>query len=477
MTETLIVPWSFPRGGITGSLDLSFFMDVTIELLEKQKQALRCLRGTTVTELLYGGGAGGGKSWLGCYWLITSCIKYPNTRWVMGRAVLKTLKETTLNSFYDVSRLMGLQSGKHYNYNAQTGVIVFYNGSAILLKDLYQYPADKDFDELGSLEITGAFVDECNQIVEKAWEILKSRIRYKLDEYGLVPTIMGSCNPAKNWVYRRFYKPSTLGQLPEHRVFIPALARENNKVSKHYISNLESLSDPTSKARLLNGEWEYDDNPNRLISNDAVNALFGVNMGLGGDHYLTADIARFGSDRAIIVVWEGWRIVEFLTFDISKTTVIQEAINALRTKYNIPKDRCVADDDGVGGGVVDNCGILGFVNNGKPMESPIKDKNPNESEPKENYYNIQAQMGYHLAKKCNAREVVFLCDVGSDEKDIITEDLEQLQSWKADQDGKLRIKPKEEIKKDTGRSPDWRDVLLMRGVFDYKPESWSNILF
>lgn len=439
---------------------------IDINLIPKQVVALKHLRNPNVSELLYGGGAGGGKSWLGCYWLIYNCCKYAGTRWVMGRAVLKTLKETTLNSFYDVVKLMGLKQKTHWNYNSQTGVISFFNGSEILLKDLFQYPSDKDFDELGSLEITGAFVDECNQIVEKAWEILKSRIRYKLDQYGLTPKIMGSCNPSKNWVYRRFYKPFATGTLDADKRFVPALAVDNRKVSIHYIKNLESLTDPTTKARLLLGEWEYNDNPNKLCSTDAINALFGSNSVADGDYYITADIARFGSDRAIVCVWRGWGVIEFLTFDISKTTDIQDAINAMRSKHNIPKDRCIADEDGVGGGVVDNCDILGFTNNGTPM--------PNDNE-KENYINIQAQMGYYLAKKINAREVVFLCDVGTDERDIITEDLEQLQTWKADSDGKLRIKPKAEIKEDIGRSPDWRDVLLMRGYFDYKPKSWVKI--
>ena len=143
---------------------------------------------------------GGGKSALGCYWLIKNCLKYKGTRWVMGRASLKTLKETTLNSFYDIAKIQGLKMGEHYFFNAQANIITFFNGSTILLKDLFSYPSDPNFDELGSLEITGAFVDECNQISEKAWNILMSRIRYKLDENGLIPKILGTCNPSKGYI-------------------------------------------------------------------------------------------------------------------------------------------------------------------------------------------------------------------------------------------------------------------------------------
>src|SRR5690606_11607127 len=114
----------------------------------------------------------------------------------------------------------------------------------------------------------------------------------------------------------------------------------------------------------------------------------------------------------------------------------------------------------VGGGVVDNCGIEGFVNNSTPLTNP-------ETQEEENYMNLQCQMGYHLAKKINAREVVVGCEISGDEQDGVVQELEQLQTWKADDDRKLRIKPKTEIKTDIGRSPDWRDVFLMRSWFDY----------
>jgi hypothetical protein len=98
----------------------------------------------------------------------------------MGRSKLKSLKETTLNTFFELSSRLYI--GNQYNYNAQSNIITFDNGSEIVLKDLFLYPSDPNYDSLGSLEITGAFIDECNQVVYKAWQIVKSRIRYKLNE-------------------------------------------------------------------------------------------------------------------------------------------------------------------------------------------------------------------------------------------------------------------------------------------------------
>ncbi len=164
-----------------------------MKLLPKQENAIYYLKDKQTTEILFGGAAGGAKSTIGCLWLIESCQKHPGSRWVMGRAKLKTLKETTLNTFFELSKELSLSN--QFTYNAQSSIIKWNNGSEILLKDLFLYPSDPEFDELGSLEITGAFVDEVSQITYKSWQILKSRIRYKLNEFDLIPKLFGTCNP------------------------------------------------------------------------------------------------------------------------------------------------------------------------------------------------------------------------------------------------------------------------------------------
>ena len=85
--------------------------EITIDLSNKQAQALDLLNDSITTEVFYGGGAGGGKSFLGCYWVASSCALYPGTRYLVGRAHLKTLKESTLHTLFSVLRLLGLKSG------------------------------------------------------------------------------------------------------------------------------------------------------------------------------------------------------------------------------------------------------------------------------------------------------------------------------------------------------------------------------
>jgi hypothetical protein len=177
---------------------------------------------------------------------------------------------------------------------------------------------------------------------------------------------------------------------------------------------------------------------------------------------LTADIARFGSDKARIGVWYGWDLVEVISFDKSKTTEIQAAIIALRIKHGITKHNCVADEDGVGGGVVDNCGIQGFVNG----STPFKEKVTNSSLKVPKYKNLQNQCAFGLAEKINRNEINITAEISTEEKEEIIEELGSIEQDPNIND-KLAITTKAIVKENIGRSPDWRDLMLMRKYFDY----------
>lgn len=426
-----------------------------MRLLKKQNNAIYYLKDKVTSEVLYGGAAGGGKTALGCLWAIENCQKYPGIRGTFGRSKLKTLKETTLNTFFELTSKSKLNIADQYKFNEQMSVIKWRNGSEILCKDLFYYPSDPEFDSLGSLEVSFAFVDECNQIHKKAKDILKSRIRYKLNEFDLMPKMLLTCNPAKNWVYKEFYEPNKNGTILPYRKFVQALPMDNPNLPESYIETLNSL-DANSKERLLHGNWEYDDDPSALCGYDNILSVLGGNSVKKDKYYLTADIARLGSDKAVIAVWHGWDVVELIEFPKSKMTELQQVINSLRIKYNIPKVNCIADEDGIGGGVVDNCEIVGFSNGATAMNG-------------ENYFNLQSQCCYKLAEIINKHDFNISAYLTGKQKDEIAEELIWLKSWKPDDEGRWRIIPKAEIKTHIGRSPDYRDTFMMRVWFDLTP--------
>lgn len=431
-----------------------------MKLTVKQTKALDFLEDSITQEVYYGGAAGGGKSFFGCYWILKSALKYPGTRWLMGRSELKNLKKTTLNSFFEVCKAQGVKADSHYKYNAQESVFHLFNGSQILLADLFAYPSDPEFDNLGSLEITGAFIDEAPQITEKAKNIVKSRIRYKLNECNLIPKMLMCGNPSKNWAYYEFYQPAREGRLRNDRQFIQALVTDNPYISPHYIESLKGL-DKNSRARLLDGDWEYDDDPAALITYDKILDCFSNSFINTGDYHITCDVARFGSDSTVIGLWNGFR-VRLFQYHHKTVSETAEIIRGLQRQYQVPNSRTIADEDGVGGGVVDILGCKGFVNNSSPLPNPVTRQD-------ENYNNLKSQCYFRLAERINKGGLFIDCsDVKM--KAAIVQELEQVKQHNMDKDGKRQVLPKDKVKELIGRSPDFADALMMREWFDLAPK-------
>ena len=425
-----------------------------MKLFEKQLNAVYYLKDNETTNLIYGGAAGGGKSALGCLWLIENSQSMPQTRWVMGRSKLKTLRETTLNTFFELSSKLKL--GDQFKYNAQDSIINWNNGSQIILKDLFAYPSDKEFDSLGSLEITGAFVDEVSQIVEKAWNVLGSRCRYKIKELNRKPKILGTCNPSKGWVYREFYSKHKANTLESHKKFIQALPTDNEHLSKEYLEALLRL-DENSRGRLYYGNWEYDDDPSALIDYQKLSDIFTNEFVEVGEKYITADIARYGKDSTTLGYWEGWRLLEIHNYNKLSIPESANVIQNLANRKQVPMSQIIVDEDGVGGGVVDILKCKGFVNN----SSPLKDPNTNKVD---NFNNLKSQCYFHLAERINKSEV-YVCD--TEYADKLTEELEQVKQYNMDKDTKKMIIPKDKVKENIGRSPDFSDMMMMRSFFYY----------
>jgi len=426
-----------------------------MKLLPKQEHAVYYLKDNSTKEILYGGAAGGGKSALGCLWLIEMCQRYPNTRWLMGRSKLKTLTETTLNTFFEQTNNLGI--GSQFKYNAQKYIIYWNNGSEIILKDLFLYPSDPNFDSLGSLEITGAFIDECNQLSYKAWQVVKSRIRYKILELGIIPKMLGTCNPAKNWTYKEFYKPNRDKTIEPYRKFIQSLPTDNPHLPESYLTSLLEL-DKNSKQRLYYGNWEYDDDPATLIEQDAISDYFNpTHLTPSGYKYMTIDVARKGKDKTVFRIWHGWLCIH--RYEILKSGIDQIVKQAkeYQIKHQVPNSNTIADEDGVGGGVVDYLKCKGFINNSRPLND-------------ENYDNLKSQCTFVTAKKIMMREAGEITN-DSSIVEMTSEEMEQVKQKDLDKDGKMGVIPKDKVKEMLGRSTDDWDSIMMRAYFDLKPST------
>lgn len=249
------------------------------------------------TEIFSGGSAGPGKSFTGCLWEINDALKYPGTSGAIFRATAEDLRKSTQKTFFEVCDRMRLRPGVDYTFNGSKN-IVHWNGGSTTQFDYLRFEArDPNYSRLGGREYTRAFVDEADQIEERAIDVLTSRLRFRLtefchvcaaqqmstksnpvdcDEYGnpiqwecykcrtwtrgLLPKLLCTGNPGEYWTKHRwvFDKDGNRVKLKPHQACVLMLL-EDNPDKAHvasYRKQLEqSFRSEYDRQRLLHGNW------------------------------------------------------------------------------------------------------------------------------------------------------------------------------------------------------------------------------
>lgn len=430
-------------------------MNIDVNLTKKQSIAWKYLTDNTTKEILFGSGAGSGKSFLGCLWVTFMCIQYPGVRYLIGRAVLTQLRLTTLRTLLETFKVMGLTSDTHYNYNQQTNIVSFYNGSEIILKDMAATPSDPQFDSLGSLELSGCFLDEMTQISMMAYHIIKSRIRYKLNEYDLLGKLFMSCNPHQGYLKSEFYIPYMENRLEEKKKFVMATAMDNPHLPEQYIETLNALP-IQQRERLLMGNWNYASSIDSLFDFDYIsNSVFKLYPNPDDKKYMSVDVARFGSDRTVISIWVGLVVTEVLVYTKLSTKEVADEIKVLMQKYGMHINNVIVDSDGIGSGVSDALkGCINFVNNSSPLHQ-------------QNFTNLKSQCYTKLADLFKEGKISLnLMDPTI--VDELTQELLAVKLKDVDKDNKIAVISKDEMKKILGKSPDLADSICMRMYWEIK---------
>lgn len=443
-------------------------MKITISPNYKQHLAYQLLHDQSTRFLAFGGGAEGGKSWLGAEWLLTNCYFYPGSKWFIGRNELKRLMQSSYATFRKICQYYSIPDSD-WSFNGQYNYIQFTNGSRIDLLDLKYQPSDPMFQRFGSTEYTGGWIEEGGEIHFMAFDVLKSRVgRWMNQEYGLlVPKILITCNPEQNWVYRWFYKPWKMNTLRPGYAFIQALYKDNPHTREQAEKRLDEISDPVLRSRLKLGLWEYAAGENILIQYDAIIDLFTntLDVPVTGfestqKKFFTADVARYGSDKVTMGSWRGLDLYQVQWKKKRGIDQTAQDVREILQHEHVPYSHAIVDDDGVGGGVVDlNRGIKGFVGN----STAIVEKGE-----KQNYKNLRSQCAFKLAEYINTHKIAISAPLDETTKEWIIEELQQIKKKDTPIDAPLQIIPKEEIKDALGRSPDFADMMMMRMYFELK---------
>jgi len=454
---------------------------MAIELTDKQSIAWELLEDKTTKTIVYGGAAGGGKSFFGCVWLWSMCIRYPGVRMAMARAEFGKLKKTTFKTLINVFDLNGMVDGQDYTVkmDSDNPHVSFPNGSEIVLMHFQVSHKDPDFDRLGSLEISGIFIDEIAEIQYRAWSVIMGRIRYRLDEYGLTPKRFGSCNPTNTFVKADYYEKWIAGTLPKQDAFIEAKHTDNPYLAKDYGETIAEM-DEIDRRRYL-GDWQYHEDGSNLFGVEKIKQIFnGVPIpNPKNKWYITCDVARFGSDLSIILIWDGMNVVRCEHYAKNTITELIDKVKSFAIEYAIPKSNIIVDTDGVGGAVTDALESDEFNNGGKTIKvgGGFRKEIPGSRSftaggkaiKGEKYVNLKAQV-YHVMAYTDwtwSPEFIVKGKKGNVKiSEYIKTELRVINSIAGER--KINVTPKDKIKNLIGRSPDFADAIAMRGYFELR---------
>lgn len=248
-----------------------------------------------------------------------------------------------------------------------------------------------------------------------------------------------------------------------------------------YLANLMAL-DEEEKQRLLHGNWKVRTDGMSLFQFDKIQDLFSniIAEQEKPERMITCDVARFGRDLCVGVFWLGWMIKRIDILTKSDTAETIEMLEGLRKFGGVGKSNVLADQGGLGAGVVDVGNYKPFSANDAVLPDPA-------TRIKENFDMLKTQCAYRIAEKVNRGQVavdpqveIYVDGVRTDKikigskiipvKKLLTDDLRTFRRADDPADAKKKIEPKDTQKAALGgRSPDLGDAFIMREWFELRP--------
>ncbi len=303
---------------------------------DRQKEAHR----SPADELLFGGAAGGGKSYFLIGYLVTICILVPGVQVVAFRRTFPDLKRSL------IMKLIPLLPRGVARYNSQDHAWLFSNGSRLEMAYLQH---ENDIYNYQGAEYAVVAFDELTQFTEAQYKYLLSRVRAggsvlaRMNELGLTPRMISTANPGgigHHWVKARFIDPAVPGKTwapeptddepePLTRCYIRSLLTDNPYLDqKQYRRMLQAL-DPVLRRALLTGDWniiegvrfsQWREDIHVIDPSDLpLGALAGAPRGVGVDYGFSAPFAALWGAKLA----DGLIVIYRELYETEKTAVQQ----------------------------------------------------------------------------------------------------------------------------------------------------------
>ena len=211
----------------------------------------------TESEVLFGGAAGGGKSYGQMADALLYALKYPGSKQLVLRRSFSELEKSLIRTS------LGLFPKEIYSFNGSSHVGKFINGSLI---DFGYCAVENDVFQYQSSEYDVIRFDELTHFTESQYIYLLSRVRGANDFPKQIKSTTNPGGIGHGWVKARFIDPSPsgrsfIGEDGMERIFIPSRLDDNLFLTRgdpSYRKRLSALPEKERRA-LLHGDWNIFD--------------------------------------------------------------------------------------------------------------------------------------------------------------------------------------------------------------------------
>lgn len=390
--------------------------------------------------ILVAGSVNTGKSYVVALTKVGVCNDFPNSRIGVFRKNLTTARKTIIPTYREVLNGFGI---KYRELGGSEPKFLLDNGSTVEFFEMDK-SKDPDWYKLKGLQLTGAHVDEVDEILEDGINVLITRVgRWSGSD---APAIVAmTCNPNNTWVRTRFYDPFRNGTLKEPFAMVLSGKEE---IPLEYLQMLQETLPPAEYNRYVENNWDYAEDENQLIPYE----LYRRSIWEPDDstpNRMGVDVARLGKDLTVQALLRDGKLLGFRESKKLEEAQTAELVKNTMLEYGIDDKNVSIDIIGPGGGVASILKTYHkiYVNEFNGGGSPTRQAEPLQ------FRNLRAQYFWKLRTEMEAGNVNLI------EHETLKKELLNLRYFVKDR--YIQIENKEDMKKRLGFSPDHADAISM----------------